>query len=63
MNQEDYNEMMRYPWEPIKIKKIEWQRCPACGGHYCGDGVQPCIECAAPDKANTALPAGSEESC
>lgn len=46
MRQEDYNSMMRYPWESDyreDAKKLPL--CPKCGEEYCGDGVNPCIEC------------------
>ena len=47
MNQEDYNEMMRYPGETYTVKVAPLRRCPKCGEPYCGDGVIPCTECAA----------------
>ena len=46
MKQEDYNEMMRYPWERKASKCEPLPKCPKCGEEYCGDGVAPCIECA-----------------
>jgi hypothetical protein len=47
MKQEDYNEMMRYPWERHTAKIEPLRRCPNCGEFYTGDGVVPCTECAA----------------
>jgi hypothetical protein len=46
MRQEDYNEMMRYPWEP-KPKPYQrlWQQCPKCNKNYAGDGMVLCTEC------------------
>jgi hypothetical protein len=47
MKQEDYNDMMRYPWEGVKQPSPpSLPRCPQCGVRYCGNGVYLCIECA-----------------
>jgi len=35
MQQEDYNSVMKYPWEITR----------KCGEPYCGDGTQLCVEC------------------
>jgi ribosomal protein L37AE/L43A len=45
MQQEDYNSMMRYPWERVEKPKIEWPKCPSCGEEYSGDGITECVEC------------------
>lgn len=47
MNQEDLNTMMRNPGERTDRPKPQLPKCPKCGEPYCGDGVQPCLECAA----------------
>jgi len=46
MKQEDYNEMMRYPWERTTKKAMELPICPACKNRYCGDGTSLCADCA-----------------
>ncbi|AUR84524.1 hypothetical protein NVP1060A_08 [Vibrio phage 1.060.A._10N.261.48.B5] len=46
VKQEDINSMMRYPWESDYRDIPEaLPLCPACWEAYCGDGVEPCIEC------------------
>ena len=45
MKQEDYNDMMRYPWEVGDRKPQPLPRCPSCGFRYCGDGLTDCTEC------------------
>jgi len=47
MRQEDYNEMMRFPWEvnDVKFWKTTWLTCPSCKENYAGDGVNLCVEC------------------
>lgn len=46
LTQEDYNSMMRHPWETVKPRRAELPQCPKCGERYCSNGVQLCIECA-----------------
>lgn len=46
LSQEDYNSMMRYPWESSKSSlKQPINKCPQCGYNYCGDGKNLCTEC------------------
>ena len=46
MQQEDYNSVMKYPWEIAREPRDErLPECPNCGEPYCGDGVQLCVEC------------------
>jgi len=45
MRQEDYNSMMRYPWERMEAKRTELLKCPSCGEKYCGNGVENCADC------------------
>lgn len=46
MKQEDINSMMRHPWESDYRDIPEaLPLCPVCWKAYCGDGVEPCIEC------------------
>ena len=46
MQQEDYNSVMKYPWEIIRKPHNEkLPDCPRCGEPYCGDGTQLCVEC------------------
>ena len=48
LKQEDYNSMMRFPWESSK-QTVNYQlnKCPQCGFAYCGDGKNLCTECEA----------------
>ena len=46
MQQEDYNSVMKYPWEITRKPHNEkLPDCPRCGEPYCGDGTQLCVEC------------------
>lgn len=46
MQQEDYNSLMKLPWEPTKEShKNILPKCPKCDEPYCGDGVNLCTEC------------------
>lgn len=44
MKQEEYNDMMRLPWEIKKENSLTWEKCPACGDNYCGNGADKCID-------------------
>ena len=54
MNQEDYNEMMRFPWEvsDVKFCKTTWLTCPSCKENYAGDGISLCTECQSAEVLN-----------
>jgi len=46
MQQEDYNSMMRHPWERLsKPMERSSPECPMCGEKYLGDGVAVCADC------------------
>ena len=46
MRQEDYNSMMRYPWDRSDIgESSELPLCPCCGNEYLGDGFEQCADC------------------
>jgi hypothetical protein len=45
MRQEDYNDMMRFPWESRQANRPVWSTCPTCKENYTGDGVNLCVEC------------------
>lgn len=45
MKQEDYNSMMKYPWENLIQQKRENKSCPKCGEKYLGNGIDLCAEC------------------
>lgn len=47
MRQEDLNDMMRNPGEGKQLPARSLPKCPSCGEPYLGDGVAPCLECAA----------------
>lgn len=47
MNQDDYNGMMKLPWECGTPKSVNLPSCPCCGEKYLGDGKELCIECEA----------------
>lgn len=48
LTQEVLNSMMRWPGEARRAPAPELPPCPQCGERYCGDGKQPCTDCAAP---------------
>ena len=54
MNQEDYNEMMRFFWEvsDVKFCKTTWLTCPSCKETYAGDGISLCTECQSAEVLN-----------
>lgn len=54
MRQEDYNDMMRLPWETQSRQTANLPRCPACGERYLGNGIEPCIECVREAEASRA---------
>lgn len=45
MQQEDYNSMMRHPFERTKSEPVNLPICPKCKEKYLGDGVKLCVEC------------------
>jgi len=46
MQQEDYNAMMRYPWERLgRPREQVLPECPMCGEKYLSDGVSLCADC------------------
>tara|TARA_R110002012_G_scaffold33595_2_gene98189 strand:- start:426 stop:578 length:153 start_codon:yes stop_codon:yes gene_type:complete len=46
MRQEDYNSMMKFPWETkSKQEEIKMPKCPKCNYEYLGDGIDLCTEC------------------
>ena len=49
LTQELLNSMMREPGEAKRPAAPALPSCPQCGERYCGDGVQLCTECAAPN--------------
>jgi len=61
LTQELLNSMMREPGEAKRSAAPALPSCPQCGERYCGDGVQLCTECAAPN-ARLTCPQGREES-
>ena len=53
MQQEDYNSVMKYPWEITRKPHNEkLPDCPRCGEPYCGDGVNLCTECDTTNERN-----------
>ena len=50
LTQELLNSMMRHPGEAQRKASPTLPQCPTCGERYCGDGLQLCTECAAPNK-------------
>jgi len=46
VRQEDFNDMMRLPWE-VPRANAKLPKCPKCDESYCGDGKCPCLECTA----------------
>ena len=49
LTQELLNSIMRNPGETRATAAPALPKCPQCGARYCGNGVQPCVECAAPN--------------
>lgn len=49
LTQELLNSLMRNPGEARATATPGLPECPKCGERYCGDGVQLCTECAAPN--------------
>lgn len=48
MHQEDYNSVMKHPWEITREpRNNKLPECQNCGEPYCGDGIQLCTECEA----------------
>lgn len=47
LTQELLNSIMRELGENPRASDPALPACPQCGERYCGDGAQPCIECAA----------------
>lgn len=54
LTQELLNSMMLNPGERAQRIAQPLPACPQCHERYCGDGVQLCTECAAPNDANEA---------
>ena len=50
LTQELLNSIMRNPGETRATAAPALPKCPQCGARYCGNGVQPCVECAAPNQ-------------
>ena len=53
LTQELLNSIMRNPGETRATAAPALPKCPQCGERYCGNGVQPCTECAAPNLNST----------
>jgi hypothetical protein len=49
LTQELLNSMMRHPGEAQRKASPALPQCPKCGERYCGNGLQLCTECAAPN--------------
>ena len=58
LTQELLNSMMREPGEAKRSAAPALPSCPQCGERYCGDGVQLCTECAAPNVEFSGGPLG-----
>lgn len=56
LTQELLNSIMRNPGETRATAAPALPKCPQCGARYCGNGVQPCVECAAPNAQANARP-------
>lgn len=54
LTQELLNSTMRAPGEATKTGAQALPVCPRCRERYCGDGVQLCTECAAPNARGNA---------
>lgn len=50
MRQEDFNDMMRLPWEREQKKAAALPTCPICNQPYMGDGKKPCVDCEKQEK-------------
>ena len=61
MQQETLNEIMRPPGEVLRAPAPQAARCPLCGEPYCGNGSDPCTECAAEIKRAQAQDLWHEE--
>ena len=61
LTQELLNSMMREPGEAKRPAAPALPSCPQCGERYCGDGVQLCTECAAPNVANNRIPTAPQD--
>lgn len=46
MKQEDYNSIMKYPWEISRsYAASDLKKCPNCEFEYLGNGIDLCVDC------------------